>query len=83
MIMSNQISRDEALKELDKNPYPHQNLLLEDLEFFLKKFDFTEQEFNEIMKESPREPTDFKSYEGMFEKLKPLLLKIKEYAKGN
>ena len=83
MIMSNQISREEALNELNQNPYPDQNLLKEDLAFFLKKFDFSQKEFESIMKEKPKDAKDFKSYESMFEKLKPLVLKIKEYAKGN
>ena len=83
MIMSNQISREEALNELNQNPYPDQNLLKVDLAFFLKKFDFSQKEFESIMKEKPKDAKDFKSYESMFEKLKPLVLKIKEYAKGN
>ena len=53
------------------------------LAFFLKKFDFSQKEFESIMKEKPKDPKDFKSYESMLEKLKPLVLKIKEYAKGN
>lgn len=83
MIMSGQITRDEALKELSSSTYPNQELLKEDLEFFLKKFDFTKEEFDKIMKETPKEPTDYKSYEYMFKKLQPLVQKIKEYAKGN
>ena len=55
----------------------------DDLEFFLKKFDFTKEEFEIIMKETPKDPKEFQSYESMLEKLKPLVLKIKEYAKGN
>ena len=83
MIMSGQISRDDALLELKSNPYPDQKLLEEDLQFFLKKFDFTKKEFEIIMKETPKDPKEFQSYESMLEKLKPLVLKIKEYAKGN
>ena len=69
--------------ELKSNPYPDQKLLEEDLQFFLKKFDFTKKEFEIIMKETPKDPKEFQSYESMLEKLKPLVLKIKEYAKGN
>ena len=83
MIMSGQINRDDALLELKNNPYPDQKLLEDDLEFFLKKFDFTKEEFEIIMKETPKDPKEFKSYESMLVKLKPLVLKIKEYAKGN
>jgi N-acetyl sugar amidotransferase len=83
MIMSGQLTRDDAFLELKNNPYPDQKLLEDDLDFFLKKFNFTKEEFEIIMKETPKDPKEFKSYEGMFEKLKPLVLKIKEYTKGN
>lgn len=83
MIMSKQITRDEALKDLKENPYPSKELLAEDREFFLKKFDYTEEEFQKIMAQDPIPFTDYKSYERMFELLMPLVIKIKEYAKGN
>jgi N-acetyl sugar amidotransferase len=81
LIMSKQISRSEALNELNKHPYPNQELLKEDIDFFLKKFNFTKSEFQTIMNGKSREPSEFKSYEGVFKKLKPWALKIKEYAK--
>ena len=83
LIMSKQISRREALNELNKDPYPNQELLEEDFDFFLKKFNFTKSEFQIIMNVKPRETSKFKSYEGLFKKLKYLILKIKEYAKRN
>ena len=83
LIMSKQISRREALNELNKDPYPNQELLKEDINFFLKKFNFTKSEFQIIMNIKPRETSKFKSYEGLFKKLKYLILKIKEYAKRN
>lgn len=83
MIMSSQISREEALDELKQNPYFDKKLLEEDLEFFLKKFEFSIEEFEKIMKDKPLEPSNYKSYEIIFEKLNFIVLKIKEYAKGN
>jgi len=83
LIMSNQITREQAIEELTKQPYLDQNLLKEDYQYFLKKFDFTDEEFQKIMKTSPSEPTDFKSYEYMFDRFKGLMTKIKEHAKGN
>jgi N-acetyl sugar amidotransferase len=82
MIISNHITRDDAIAELKQNPYPDQNLLEEDLEYFLKKLGFTKEEFEKIMKAEPKEPTEYKSYEKMFEILQPLVHIIKEYAKG-
>jgi N-acetyl sugar amidotransferase len=81
LIMSKQISRVEALNELNKDPYPSQELLKEDTEFFLKKFNFTKSEFEIIMNSKSREPSEFKSYEYLFKKLRPLVSKIKEFAK--
>jgi len=83
MIMSGQASRESALEELKQNPYPNENLLKEDLEFFLKKLDFTNLEFEKIMNEEVKDITNYKSYESMLEKLKPLVYKIKEYGKGS
>ena len=83
LIMSGQISRDDAIREIEKDPYPSEALLKEDKNFFLKKFNYSEDEFISIMKTKPRDPNEFKSYQGMIEKLKPMVLKIKEFAKGN
>ena len=81
LVMSGQVSRSEAIKELSKHPYPNQELLKADIEFFLKKFNFTQLEFDNLIKEKPKVPADYKSYEGIIKKLKPLFLKIKEYSK--
>ena len=71
-----------SINELSKHPYPNQELLKVDNEFFLKKFNFTQLEFDTIMKDKPKVPTDFKSYDGIFKKLKPLVLKIKKFSKN-
>ena len=34
------------------------------------------------MKDKARVPADFKSYDGIFKKLKPLVLKIKKFSKN-
>jgi len=52
LICSNQISRQEALIEIDKPLYP-QHLLDDELEYFLKKLGISRLEFREIM-DSPR-----------------------------
>lgn len=83
LVMSGQLSREEALRELEKNPYPSEDLLQEDLEFFIKKFDLSREEFEHIMKQKPKEPTEYKSDERIIQKFTPFMQKIKEYAKGN
>lgn len=81
LIMSKQIDRNKALNELKKSTYPNEELLKEDMDFFLKKLNFSKIEFDKIMNSKPKEPTDFNSYEKFFEKFKLLKAKIKKYAK--
>ena len=52
MICSGLISRAEALAELTQPPYPTKQQQ-EDKEYVLKKWDMTEEEFDEIMKRPP------------------------------
>lgn len=48
LIMSGQISRKEALKKIQNDPY-EENLLQTEMEFVLKKFNFTKEEFEQII----------------------------------
>ena len=48
LIVSGQISRDDALKEMEKEAYPVDQLA-EDREFFIKKMRLTDQEFSDLM----------------------------------
>jgi N-acetyl sugar amidotransferase len=77
LIYSGQITKEEALKELEKPTYdPAQ--LKEDYKFVLKKFDFSEEEFDQLMSAPRREHSEFKTEMSVYEKyplvrgLKPL-----------
>jgi hypothetical protein len=61
LICSNQISREDALKELNKQTISSQeyNSILE---YFLKKLDLTKTEFENIMISKKKEHWEFKSY---------------------
>lgn len=61
LINSGQISREDALKELEKPPYP-EHQLQEDKEFILKKLDLSETEFDQIMKLPIKKHTDYPSF---------------------
>ena len=50
LICSNQISRDEGLKEISKSLYENKIDEENDLNFFLNKFDLSKSEFEKIMK---------------------------------
>jgi N-acetyl sugar amidotransferase len=52
LICSGQITREDALAELKKPIYPYNELKLEKA-YVLKKLGFTDEEFDQIMKESP------------------------------
>lgn len=59
LIMSSQMTREEALKEMEKPPYPDEKLLQEDRAYVIKKFGLGEKEWEEIMN-TPRK--SYKDY---------------------
>ena len=61
LICSGQISKEEALKELGKPAYKPDELH-GDKEFFIKKMELTESEFEEIMSRPIRKHTHYSSY---------------------
>jgi N-acetyl sugar amidotransferase len=61
MICSGQITREQALEELEKPGY-EQNQMLEDKEFVLKKFGLTESSFDAIMNSRVLPHTAYPSY---------------------
>jgi len=52
LICSNQMRREEALKILETIPYPSQDLLEEDIEYFLKKMEWTREMLDKYIRES-------------------------------
>ena len=61
LICSGQISKEEALKELEKPAYKTDELH-GDKEFFIKKMELTESEFEEIMSRPVRKHVHYSSY---------------------
>jgi N-acetyl sugar amidotransferase len=76
LIRSGQISRKQALEEL-KNPYP---IDFEVVKFAIKKLDFNESEFEEIMNGQNKSFHEFKNYLGL---IKILKIPVKLAAKSN
>lgn len=60
LIVSGQISRETALKELAL-PIMEENVLKQDLEYVPKKLGLTEKDFEEIMKLPPKSHYDYKT----------------------
>jgi N-acetyl sugar amidotransferase len=65
LICSNKISKFEAIKILDSEPYPIE-LQIQDLNFVLNKFNLTEDQFKYIMKSKIKSYIDYNSYYGVF-----------------
>jgi N-acetyl sugar amidotransferase len=68
LICSGQITREQALLELEKPLYDSVKLK-EDKEYFIKKLDINEKEFEKIMSLPIRPHSYYGSYEGIHKKL--------------
>lgn len=83
LICSGQITRDAALEEM-KQPIYSAALLKTDMDFILKKFGLTEEEFTDIMKQPVRDHREFDTegsffhYYPVLKPLKPLWEKFKQ-----
>jgi N-acetyl sugar amidotransferase len=64
-IRNSEISRDNAIMELEKSFYSDFELK-NDLDYVLKKLSFTKEEFELIMKEKPKSHLDYPSDEWIF-----------------
>lgn len=60
LIVSGQMTRDEALSEISK-PLYEASELIQDREFFIKKLGFSRDEWDRIMKMEPKSEHDFKN----------------------
>lgn len=69
LICSDQLSREDALKEIQEDIYGDQFVLEEDKKFVLKKLEIFEGEFNEIMNLPVHRHTDYKSCLNDFDKI--------------
>ncbi len=50
LIMSGQLSREEALRSMEKIPYASDAALQDDIDYFVKKMGWTKDEFDQYMK---------------------------------
>lgn len=62
LICRGDISRDDVLKVLDKNPYPNEEMLKEDTAYFKKKLGLTDEAFEEIMMTPAKSYKDYSGY---------------------
>jgi hypothetical protein len=59
LILTNQITRNQALELLRCNPYPNESELKIDLEYVLKKLELTSNEFFEYISRAPKSHLDY------------------------
>jgi len=66
LIRNKEITRSQALTELESSPYKPEELVQEK-EYVLKKLGFTEKEFDEYLREKPKSHLDYPSDQWMFD----------------
>lgn len=69
LINSGQIKKEDALIELQKSPYPSENMLNEDFEYVAKKFDMTVEEFAKLLDKPPVPHSNYKQYSSKWLKI--------------
>lgn len=69
MICSGQISREEALREMEKPVYPP-DLLRADMQFVMKKFGWNQDQFDSIVKAPLRVASEYPSHYFLFHTLR-------------
>ena len=78
LICSGQLTREEALQEMEHAPYPTEEMMKTDKEYVLKKLGLTEDEFEEIMslplKTFRDYPSDYRLFQAM--------LKLRNISRG-
>lgn len=62
LINSGQITKHEALLELQNPPYPSDSMQKEDFEYVAKKFDMSVEEFTKLLSKQPVPHSHFKQY---------------------
>ena len=79
LILTNQMTREEALEQLKQPLYENELSLKYDINFFCRKLGISEEEFENIMNSTPHPHTDYptwdvyykliKKIQGLFEKV--------------
>lgn len=80
LICNGELTRKEALELLvSEDPYPDKTMLHDDIIFFCKKLEMSENDFYEYLRRPPRSHREFKSILDDYEKMRPykrFLMKI-------
>ncbi len=74
-VRNKQITREEGLKEYQTEPYLEPDLL----NYFKKRLELSEEEFDRVMRSPKRSYLDFKTYKRRFELFKPLFYVLAKF----
>lgn len=78
LVLSGELSREEALAEIEKKPYqPDQ--IKEDIAYLCKKLNFTSEEFEQLLKAPNHSYLDYPSYFPIINKLKKIAYPLVKY----
>ena len=83
LINSGQMTRDEAMEEMKKDPYPSEKMMKEDRGCVLEKLGISEAEFTTIMKQPVKTYRDFPNNYFFFYRLSALAAFAKRIATHN
>ena len=75
LILSGQMTREEALEELKKPPYPSEELLQADMAYIAERLGLSLSEWKDILVLPPRRHEDFPSNRFLF-KIKDILVEV-------
>ena len=67
LIISNQMSRDDALAFVDEIPYPSKQALEEDIQYFLKKMGWTRNQLDEYLRRPEKSHSLYGSERGFWD----------------
>jgi len=73
LVVSGQISRDEALSEIEEPPYPSKLMEEEDKAFVMKKLCLSREEFNQIMNSPPKRYTDYANVDKLWKRFRVIV----------
>lgn len=69
LIISNQITRHEAIKQLNEIPYPSMQDMQADIDYFLKKMNWTPQDLDKYISRKERSHLDYGSEKWLWDSL--------------
>lgn len=84
LICAGEMSRDEALNDLQKNPYPNPVMMEDDRQYFMKKLSMSEADFEKMMSAPVKSYLDYDGYYNnpFYKKLYNSAFKIHEWLKS-